>query len=690
MNRLAQETSPYLQQHAHNPVDWYPWGEEALETARREDKLILLSIGYSACHWCHVMERESFENEAIARLMNEKFVCIKVDREERPDVDQVYMEAVQTMDIQGGWPLNVFLLPDQRPFYGCTYYPPAQWGRLLQQVAGAFQTQRTELERSAAQLTDVLQRSDLEKYGVTPAEERFTAEWLEGSFQTLVRQFDTKRGGTQGAPKFPMPSIYQFLLRYHYLTGAQEALDHVVLTLREMAYGGIYDQLGGGFARYSVDARWFAPHFEKMLYDNGQLVSLYADAFLVTGDPTFRQVVEATIAFVQRELTSPEGGFYAALDADSEGEEGKFYVWTWEELELALGDDLPLFANFYHATPDGNWEHGYNILFRDQTADAFASANGLDPHSWAAQLAQHEEKLRTLRAKRPRPGLDTKLLAGWNGLMLKGLVDAYRVFRTDAFLQLALRNARFLQTHLTEGPRLYRSYQPGRAMHEGYLEDYAAVIQAYVALYQVTFDDVWLQAARQHTQYVIEHFYDPDDGFFFFSSRQAEALIAPRKELFDNVIPASNSLMARNLYDLSFLLDEPEFRTIVRRQVAHLVPLLERDLRYLSNWASLYTSLASPTAEVAVVGPEALQKSAALERRYHPNKVVAGRVSGNGSDVEMSENSSGYSTATWPLLQNRTAVGGETTFYVCYNQTCQLPVQNVEEAWRQIYDYSGK
>ena len=522
-NRLSQETSPYLLQHAHNPVDWYPWGEEALQKAKAEQKPILVSIGYAACHWCHVMERESFENPQIAEVMNAHFICIKVDREERPDVDQVYMDAVHAMGVQGGWPLNVFLNPDAKPFYGGTYFPPRNWVQLLTSIGQAYQGEhRAELDASAEEFTRVLQASDLEKYGTEATTPIVTDEQFGLLLANLGGKFDRQWGGLDRAPKFPMPSVWRFLLRAHALTGSVDLLQQVNLTLHELAWGGIYDQAGGGFARYSVDAQWLVPHFEKMLYDNGQLVSLYAEAYQVTKNELYRTVVYDTVEFVRRELTSPEGGFYSSLDADSEGQEGKFYVFTKDELRAILGDEEPLFSAYYNCTVLGNWEHGQNILHRRQSDDDFASAHEIAPQVLAELLIGWKEKILAARAQRVRPGLDDKILTSWNALMLNGLVDAYRAFGYEYFLKLALNNAHFIQKNLRQGPRLWRNYKAGRATITGFLEDYALLIQAYLNLYEATFDARWLREAETLTSYVQENFFDSSENLFFYTDATSE------------------------------------------------------------------------------------------------------------------------------------------------------------------------
>jgi hypothetical protein len=673
-NRLVSQTSPYLLQHAYNPVDWFPWGAEALQKAKDEDKPIIVSIGYSACHWCHVMERESFENETIAELMNGKFVCIKVDREERPDVDTIYMEAVQAMGERGGWPLNVFLTPDAKPFFGGTYFPPRDWGQLLINVADAYQNQRDQILDSAEQFTEHISLSESFKFRLEGGETTYSQDDLTALFTKLASKFDKAAGGTGKAPKFPMPGIYLFLLRYFHATQSADAHDQLKLTLDRMAFGGIYDQIGGGFARYSVDGEWFAPHFEKMLYDNGQLVSLYTEAYSCLKHDLYKDIVFQTVEFIEREMTSLEGGFYSALDADSEGIEGRFYVWTEEEwrqatanMQFSAGITADLFKEYYHVDPEGNWEHGYNILYRTMRDNEFALLNGLDPIAFEVAHDQFKEAMLRERGKRSRPGLDDKILCSWNGLMLRGLVDAYRVFADDNFLSLALMNARFLKEKMRNGNALWHSYKNGKATIAGYLEDYAFVIDAYIGLYQATFEESWLQEAKVLTGYVVENFYDADEELFYFTDATAEKLIARKKELFDNVIPSSNSAMAKNLYWLGILLDKPYYIELSDKMLSRVKKLITSDPQYLSNWAGLLSCRTKPTAEIAIIGPQADAFRQEIEQMYCPNKVLAGAA--HDSDL--------------PLLENREAIGGKTTIYVCYNKTCQLPVHSVKEAMAQ-------
>ena len=698
-NRLIHETSPYLQQHAHNPVDWYPWGEEALTKARTENKPILVSIGYSACHWCHVMERESFEKEQVAAVMNADFVCIKVDREERPDVDAIYMDALQAMGTRGGWPLNVFLMPDAKPFYGVTYLPAQNWVQLLGSVKNAFVNHHDELVKSAEGFTGNMLIKESEKYDLYPGQERGEAppsiDDLHEMFEKMKQHFDTEKGGMDRAPKFPMPSIYKFLLRYYSLTQNPEALRQVELSLNRIALGGIYDHVGGGWARYSVDDEWFIPHFEKMLYDNGQLLSIYSEAYTLTKSDLYKSRVYETIDWLEREMTSDEGGFYSALDADSEGIEGKFYIWTQAELKSVLGDDFEWFSKLYNIRASGNWEHGQNHLHL--TTMSFALGKGL-PHLptetteksewWVGPPLSHLmkgvfekdsiyknalQKLFNARESRVRPGLDDKILASWNGLMLKGLTDAYRAFGEEKFKTLALKNARFLKEKMTANQQLWHNYKNGKATIVGFLEDYAAVVDAYIGLYQATFEEEWLDEALKLTAYVVENFYDAEDELFYFTDSNAQDLIARKKEIFDNVMPASNSLMAQNLYWLGTVFDHGDYVKLADWMLLKMKRALLTDVQWATNWAALYALRTQPTAEIAIVGEKVDAFRKELESRFIPNKIVVGTLS----------------TSDLPLLQERTAKNDLTTIYVCFNKTCNLPVHTIDDIWTQLSTLKG-
>ncbi len=663
-NKLLNESSPYLLQHAYNPVQWYPWGAEALKKAKEEDKPIIVSIGYSACHWCHVMERECFENEHLAALMNEHFINIKVDREERPDIDQIYMDAVQAMGLGGGWPLNVFLTPDTKPFYGGTYFPPVNWENLLGQISNAFKEHREDIEKSAEGFKETISRSEVEKYNLIETPKEFEKKDLDKMFSIMKPSFDLKMGGTNRAPKFPMPSIYAFLLRYYSVSKNEEALRHATLTLDKMAFGGIYDQLGGGFARYSTDTEWFAPHFEKMLYDNGQLLSLYVEAYQVTKEVRYKTVIYETIAWLEREMTSSEGGFYSALDADSEGMEGKFYVWEYQELKTLLGAELELFNDYYGVTPEGNWEHGYNILIKVFSDEVFVSKHKLDLVTFQLKVEKWKVLLLKERDKRIRPGLDDKILASWNGLMLKGLADAYRVFDEEKFLTLALNNASFLKTKMKSGEKLFHTYKNGKASIDGYLEDYAFVIDGYISLYEATFEEQWINEAIALANYVLEHFYDDTEGLFFFTADNSEKLIARKKEVFDNVTPASNSAMARVMHKLGLFLYKDDWTDLAKSMLSRTKKIILTDPSYLANWACLYADMVTPTAEIAISGAACLERRKEVDKNYLPNKILSGVVD----------------SSSLPILENRECKYGKTLIYVCFDKRCKMPVESVTEA----------
>jgi uncharacterized protein YyaL (SSP411 family) len=665
-NRLINSTSPYLLQHAHNPVDWYEWGSEAHMKAIAEDKPLLVSIGYSSCHWCHVMERESFEHKEIAALMNAHFVCIKVDREERPDVDQIYMEAVQAMGMNGGWPLNVFLTPDQKPFYGGTYFQPRQWASVLINLNKAWQEKKTEIQQSADDLKNHLSTSDLKRFSGNT--ETLTLKQADAMFNVLRAKFDTVYGGLDKAPKFVMPSIWEFLLRYYYLTKNEEAMRMVDHTLTAAACGGIFDQLGGGFARYSVDAQWFAPHFEKMLYDNGQLLSLYSEIYTITRKPLYRKTLETTIAWLAREMMHPEGGFYSALDADTEGAEGKFYVWTFDEFAKIVGDDLDLAAAWFQISPSGNWEHGQNILTKPDSAAEFAAAGQVTEEKVITTVNAVSKKLFEKRKDRPTPGLDDKILLGWNAMTICGLVDASTSLKDEKALTMALRCIQFLETNLMSDGKAYRSFKNKRSTTEAFLEDYAFLIKAYLKLYQATFDETHLQKAKTWCEYVITNFYDATDGFFHFSSSQAEKLIARKKEIFDNVIPSGNSVMARNLLLLADYFEKSEWQALANTMITSLAGLVSSEPSYTSSWGMALLESVHGFEEIALSGKDCLPLRQEFGDHHLPFAAFAGSTT--------------YSSL--PLLENRAPKGNDTLIYVCRNRTCRLPVKNVKAALNEI------
>jgi uncharacterized protein YyaL (SSP411 family) len=679
-NRLARETSPYLLQHAHNPVDWYPWGPEAFEKARREDKPILLSVGYSSCHWCHVMERESFENEEIAALMNRLFVNIKVDREERPDVDQIYMQAVQAMTGHGGWPMTVFLTPDGVPFYGGTYFPPVDrhgipaFPRILEAVAEAYRTRRHEVLQSGRQLLEHIRQGERLRQSAG----LLTPEILFAAYQGLSGEFDDQEGGLGRAPKFPQPMLWEFLLRFWRRTGNARALDMGRLTLTRMARGGIYDQLGGGFHRYSVDARWLVPHFEKMLYDNGQLAALYLHAWLATGDPEYRRVAEETLDYLLREMLHPAGGFYSATDADSEGVEGRFFVWSPEEVRSVLGEgEVSRAALAYWGLEDGPNFEGRSILWVPREPARVAERLGMSVERLATLVGEARRRLHEARDKRVHPGLDDKVLAGWNGLALAALAEAGRALGRADYVAAAVRNAEFLTTAMVDGGRLLRSWKDGQARIKGYLEDYAAVGLGLLAVYEATFDRRWLDVSRRLAEDALGLFWDAGQEMFFDTGTDQETLIVRPRNLFDNAVPSGSSLAIDWLLRLGVLFGEERYEALALKALRPMADLMGRYPSGFGRYLSALDFHLGPVAEVALVWPAADGKGAAalLEAvfsRYLPNRVVVGAAEG-------SPDASGL-----PLLAERGALGGRPTVYVCRRYVCRLPVTDPEALARQL------
>lgn len=667
-NRLINATSPYLLQHAYNPVDWYEWGEEALAKAKQEDKPILVSIGYSSCHWCHVMAHESFEDEDIAAIMNENFINIKIDREERPDIDRIYMDAVQAMGINGGWPLNVFITPDQKPFYGGTYFPPKNWSQLLIQISKVYKEKRAEINSSADELVKRLAASDLDRFKQDSEVANLTMKGIAQMFDTLHAKFDSQWGGLERAPKFVMPTQWLFLLRYYTKSNNKQALEMVELTLKKMAMGGLYDQVGGGFARYSVDGRWFAPHFEKMLYDNAQLLSLYSEAYQITRDDFYKIIVYETVAWLKREMTNETGGFYSALDADSEGEEGKFYVWKKNDFDSITNSHPAWLSDYYGLTEDGNWEHGNNILFIEKPESDFAKEKSITRAGLHKALEEAKKKLLEARSHRVRPGLDDKVLTGWNAMTIHGLLDAYAAFGEESFLEMAISNIGFLEKNLID-KKVYRSFKGKRSPVEGFLEDYAFLIQAYLSLYHSTFNEGWLAKAKQWTEYAQVNFFDPSDGYYHFSSHRAEELIARKKDIFDNVIPSANGVMARNLFHLGIILDDEKYKSQAQKMTSSLQKLIESEPTYMSHWAILYAEMTSPMAEIVIVSPQLKLTANDLRRNYLP----FGLLMGTSTSSEL------------PLIKEKVnPPDQEATIYVCFNKTCKLPVHTIEAALRQL------
>ncbi|MFN8499796.1 MAG: thioredoxin domain-containing protein [Anaerolineae bacterium] len=677
-NRLIHETSPYLLQHAHNPVDWYPWGDEAFARARADDKPVLLSVGYSSCHWCHVMERESFENPDTAAIMNEYFVSIKVDREERPDVDAIYMDAVQAMSGHGGWPMTVFLTPDGVPFYGGTYFPPTDrhglpgFQRLLHGVAQAWQAQREGLLEQGKQVLAALDKSHL----TAPSRLGLDETVLEQAFHALGRGFDPRNGGMGAAPKFPQAMTWEFMLRTWRRTGSAEAGRMAQTTLQRMADGGIYDHLGGGFHRYAVDAAWLVPHFEKMLYDNALLARLYLHGYQAFGSEQYRHVVTETLNYVQRDMTNAEGGFYAAEDADSEGEEGKFYVWSLAEVERLLGADADTFARYYDITRQGNFE-GHNILHVTRDVATAAREFGMTEDDLAALLARGQAALFEARAQRVRPGLDDKVLTSWNALMLAAYAEAAAVLGDAAYRDIAVRNAEFLLNRVQREGRLLHTWKDGAAKIPGFLEDYAYLADALLALYEATFDLRWVHEARRLTDAMLDLFWSEADGVFFQTARDQADLITRPIELFDNATPSGNSVATAVLLRLAHLLGEAEYQRYAVSVLQRVRDLVVRAPQAFGHILGALDAYLAPPQEVAIVGAPESDATQALLRvvfdGFHPNRIVALRAP---TDAEP--------TRVIPLLADRDAVGGQPTAYVCENYACQMPTTNPDTLARQL------
>jgi uncharacterized protein YyaL (SSP411 family) len=658
-NRLANESSPYLLQHAHNPVDWYPWGDEAIQKAREEDKPMLVSIGYSACHWCHVMERESFEDPETAAFMNLHFVNIKIDREERPDLDHIYMDAVQAIAGNGGWPLNVFLTPEAKPFYGGTYFPPVDlhnrpsWRSVLQNISIAFKEKRQQIEEQANNLTSHIAASD---FGITHKDipETFPGDDLVGMYENLMKTADRKEGGFGGAPKFPQTFSIRFLLQHYYYTGNQPALDQACLSLDKMIYGGIYDQLGGGFARYSTDAEWLAPHFEKMLYDNALLIIALSEAFQLTGKPQYGKAIRETMQFIKKEMLSAEGGFYSALDADSEGEEGKFYTWQKNDIYSTLGDDTELFSKYFDVTTRGNWE-GKNILH-------IKDPDNLPP---AEKEKEWKQKLMVSRSRRIRPLLDDKILSGWNALMITACCSAFAALGEADYRDLAVKSAAFLEKKMSgEGIfHFYHSYKEGKATIPAFLDDYAYLTEACIRLQEVTGDPSYLIRAKELTDWVIANFSEENTGYFYYTASAQDDVIVRKREVYDGATPSGNSVMAANLLYLGTIFDLQDWK---KRAAGNAAGLKEMIMRYPGSfgvWATLINALSYQLNEVVLAGSFSEQRHREFLAKGIPNRVFQ---------------ISSVTHFDFPLLRNK-PVQGPPQFFLCRDYACQQPVKEVAE-----------
>ena len=665
-NSLINETSPYLLQHAYNPVSWYPWGKEAFDKAKKEDKLVLISIGYSACHWCHVMEHESFEDSTVAQLMNDNFICIKVDREERPDVDQIYMDAVQKITGSGGWPLNCFALPDGRPFYGGTYFPKDNWMKLLSQLSDAYKKDKKKIEGYAENLTKGIVQEDNFK-GKTGNIE-FDKKDVSKIVDNWKKNMDLVYGGNNGSPKFPLPNNYEFLLHYAHLHKDTSVMNYVHFSLEKMAYGGIFDQVSGGFARYSTDVHWKVPHFEKMLYDNGQLVSLYSRAFQQSKNPLYKEVVEKTIQFLEEELTDKENCFYSALDADSEGEEGKYYVWTKEELKQLLGGKFAIAKSYYNVNNYGYWEHDNYILIRNKSKKEVAKEFNISIDKLDKEVTKINSILKKERLNRIMPGLDDKTLTSWNAIMCRGLLDACQVFGETKYLALAEKNMNFILAKMqTKNGELLRTYKNGKSKINGFLEDYSFTIEALIALYENTQDEKWLDKANILTQKTIELFFDKKSKMFFYTPKNAEALISRKIEIQDNVIPSSNSSMAKALFLLGEYLDSNSYKNMADEMLTNIYDYMPNYGPSFSNWGILLMNRSNNFYEIAVTGSDYKELIEKWNEQYIPNKILLGAKQ----------------KSNLPLLKGK-FINKKGAIFVCVNKACKLPTTEFKKAFQLI------
>ena len=670
-NRLVHENSPYLLQHAHNPVDWYPWGKEALERAKKEDKPILVSIGYSACHWCHVMERESFENEDTAALMNEYFINIKIDREERPDLDHIYMDAVQAMTGSGGWPLNVFLTPEGKPFYGGTYFPPvraynrASWPEVLKSIHKAYSLNKNDIEAQAENLTEHIKKANAVGSSDTKVDQSlYTDETLDIVAENLLKTADTEWGGFGKAPKFPQTFSIINLLRHFHYTKHQSSLDQALLSLDKMIYGGIYDQLGGGFARYSTDEKWLAPHFEKMLYDNALIISAMAEAYQLTQFPLYKNTIDHTMEFIKREMLSREGGFYSAIDADSEGVEGKFYTWQKAEIDELLGEESGLFCEYYNIEEEGNWEHT-NILWVKNPPENFAQEKGITIDELNDIISEASKKLFSHRDKRIRPQLDDKILLSWNALMVTACCKAYAATGYNSYKELATDNMLFLERvfKTEEGTVFFHTYKGGNAKYPAFLDDYAYLAEAYIHLQEITGEASYLAKGKEIVEIVIKHFGEEETGFFFFTSDLQEDVIVRKKEVYDGATPSGNSVMAFNLFYLGMIYDLPEWKNRALRLVSATGAGISRHPGSFGNWACVLRMLSGKTNEIAIVGKNSPDLLKEILKLFLPGSIIQSSVTRNDD---------------FPLLKGKDA-DEEANIFVCKGYACNKPVKNVKE-----------
>ena len=666
-NNLINETSPYLLQHAYNPVNWNPWNKKYIDQAKSENKLIVISVGYSSCHWCHVMERESFEDTLVAKIMNEKYISIKVDREERPDVDNVYMSAVQLMTGSGGWPLNVVTLPDGRPIWGGTYFTKDQWIGALNQISELYEKDPDRLITYADQLEEGIKSLDLIELNNSQA--KFSMNSLENLVNIWSDKFDIDYGGNVGAPKFMMPSNLHFLLKYAYQTENEKILEHVNNSLIKIAYGGVYDHIGGGFSRYAVDEKWHIPHFEKMLYDNAQLISLYSDAYKLTKNKLYKDVVYQTIDFANKNFKDSKGGYYSSLDADSKNdtkelEEGVFYTWNKSDLKKLLKNDFTLFSDYYNINEYGLWENENYVLIRKMSDEEISKKYNITIQRVNKIITNCNLILFNYREKRSKPRLDDKVLASWNGLMIKGLADSYKAFNDKRFLKNAVDNGNFIIDNLLKNSgQILHSYKAGESKINGYLEDYASVISGFISLHEITLDKKWLDYSKKMTEYVYDNFYNNSNQMFYFTSIKDDKLINRTVDFRDNVIPSSNSIMANNLFLLSHYYDNENYFNTASTMLNNVLTEIGSYPSSFSNWLDLMLKMSDSFYEVAITGKKAISLTEEINTIFQPNKLII------GSEKE----------SNLPLLKNR-FIKDETYIYVCVKKACKLPVKTSEKA----------
>lgn len=671
MNELHKESSPYLLQHANNPVHWKAWNQKSLASAKEKNHLIIVSVGYSACHWCHVMEHETFEDIDAAKVMNQSFINIKVDREERPDIDAVYMKAIQIMTGRGGWPMNVVCLPDGRPVWGGTYFRKTEWMETLQQLQNLYENDPGKMIDYAEKL-----KNGLDAISLIPENTEasgFDFETLELLLSKWKKSFDHEFGGYTRAPKFMMPNNYAFLLRFAHQNNDKDLLEFANLTLTKMAYGGLFDTVDGGFSRYSVDMKWHVPHFEKMLYDNGQLVSLYADAYKLNKNPLYKEVIEKTLNFISKELINEVGGFYSALDADSLNtenhlEEGAFYSWKTEELEELITEDFPLLCEVFNINDFGFWEEEQKyVLIQNKSLEEIAFANNIDLSELINKKKSWEQILYNKRENRSKPRLDDKCLTSWNALMLKGFVDAYKALGDENYLEIALKNASFLTEKLwTPEGNLLHNYKDGKSSINGYLEDYCFVIEAFISLYEVTLQEKYLTDAKQLTDYCFDHFFDSNQEFFCFTSNLDEKLITNHFEIEDNVISASNSVLANNLFKLSIYFENSYYEEVSRKMLDKILPNVDYPSAF-ANWLQLFLNFSDDNRELAICSENALENALKFQKQYIPNVLIAGTSR----------------ESSLPFLKNR-FIENQNNYYLCQNKTCDLPENNLESIFEKL------